>query len=356
MDVNPTMTTITSLTEFFLQSGFQFRIFDMGRRIAPIAADDFSAIEDARLAYPYPLQRQAWIGLLGWPEDNSEKHFIWFLRLPLDESGHIAYAARDDLLRRLIKMADQGLNGADEAALQASMDDNPFGYKPTDERMAVFHAKARKLLGLPPSQYYTQARDYFAAKLGLDQWSQLGLQGIADVTARLEEDENALRLAEIIDTLPDVPFEVLCQCLENEVLDMNLSQSIARRASLELAQPEPHAGQIALCLRALSMSSSPGLRRNLIEQVLLTAIGADIQILVAISGRCWEDLEDELVLHDFLTALANNSEGQEIFNKVLADLFTIPGMRVKIMTALRNPERTNRLSDALGQFFNAIRQ
>lgn len=356
MDVNPAMTTITSLTDFFAQSGFQFRIFDMGRRITAIAADDFQAMENTQQPYPYPLQRQAWISLLGWQGDNSEKHFIWFLRLPLDEAGHIAYAARDDLLRRLVKIADQGLNGADEAALQSSMDDNPFGYKPADERMAVFHAKARKLLGLPASQYYAPARDYFAGQVALDQWNQLGLQGIADVAARLEEDDNARHLAEIIDSLPEVPFEAICQCLENEELDMYLSQAIARRATLNMTQQEPDAGQIALCLRALSMSSSTGMRRNLIEQVLASDVGTDIQILVSISGRCWQDLEDAIVLHDFLTALARNSGGQEVFNKVLSDLFTIPGMRANIMTALRNPQRTDLLSDALGQFFTAIRQ
>jgi len=356
VDVNLSMSTITSLTEFFEQSGFQFRIFDMGRRITPIDIDTFSAIENSQQPYPYPLQQQAWIGLLGWPEDNNEKHFIWFLRLPLDEMGSVAFAARDDLLRRLVKMAEQGLNGADEAALQTSMDDNPFGFKPTDERMSIFHAKAGKLLGLPASQYYAQARDYFTGQLNIDQWSQLGLQGIADVAARLDEDDNALHLAELIDKLPDIPFEAVCQCLEHEALDMYLSQSITRRATQELAQPEPRADQVALCLRALSMSGSPGMRRNLLEQVLASEIGSDIQILVAISGRCWQDLEDEMILHDFLAALASNSGGQDVFNKVLADLFTIPGMRVNIMTALRNPQRADQLSEALGQFFAAIRQ
>lgn len=356
MGDNLSMNRITSLSAFFQQSGFQFRIFDMGRRISAIENKEFRAIEQADLAYPYPMQRQAWIGLLVWPVDDNEKHFVWFLRLPLDETGHISYAARDDLLRRLVKMAEQGLNGGDEMALQASMDDNPFGFKPNDERMATFHAKVRKLLGLTPSKYYEQAHDYFAGKLKLDQWSVVGLQGIADVAARLDEDENALTLAEIIDKLPHVPFEILCQCLENEALDMNLSQAIGQRASRMLTQKEPHAGQIALCLRALAMSQSPGMRRNLMEQILASDIGSDIQILVAISGRCWEDLQDEMILHDFLVALARNSEGQDVFNKVLTDLFTLPGMRVTIMTALRNPQRTDQLSDALGQFFSSIRQ
>ena len=177
MDVKLSMSTITSLSDFFQQSGFQFRIFDMGRRICAIDSDDFRAIENTQLAYPYPMQRQAWIGLLGWPTNDNEKHFIWFLRLPLDETGHIAFAARDDLLRRLVKMADQGLNGSDEEDMQASMGDNPFGYKPTDDRMAVFHAKAHKLLGLAPSQYYEHARDYFAGKVDIEQWSFVGLQG-----------------------------------------------------------------------------------------------------------------------------------------------------------------------------------
>jgi len=221
--------------------------------------------------------------------------------------------------------------------------------------MAVFHAKARKLLGLPPSQYYAAARDYFAGELGLEQWTELGLQGIAEVTARLEEEQNALHLAEIFTQLPQRPFEVVCQCLENERLDMNLSQAIVQRASHLLKEAVPDAAQVSLCLRAMAISSATGMRRNLLEQVLDSSIGTDIQILVAITGRCWEDLTDEMLLHVFLSALAQNSGGQEVFDTLLTDLFTIPGMRVNIMTTLRNPQRSESLSAALGQFFTAIR-
>ena len=107
------MTTITSLLQFFEQSGIRCRIFDMGRRVVTLSKQQFNDFEQGRAAYPYPLQQQAWLGLLCWPGDETERHFIWFLRLPLDETGHVAYAARDDLLSRLAQMAEAGLSGDD---------------------------------------------------------------------------------------------------------------------------------------------------------------------------------------------------------------------------------------------------
>ena len=86
------------------------------------------------------------------------------------------------------------------------------------------------------------------------------------------------------------------------------------------------------------------------------AIAPDINVLVSISGRCWEDLRDETLCRLYLEALAANPEGQEVFNKVVADLFTIPGLREPIMAILRSPDRSDTLAAAIGQFFSALRR
>jgi len=349
-------TTITSLLSFFQQSDIRCRIFDMGRRVVALSKQQFDDFEQGRCPYPYPLQQQAWLGLLCWPGDDTARHFIWFLRLPLDENGHVAYAARDDLLSRLAQMAEAGLSGDDRPEVQKPLEDNPYGFKPTEDRMAVFHAKALASLSLPPSKFYAHARDYFTGQAGFDQWAFVGLQGIADLAARLGEDDNTRAVAEAIPQLPPPPFEALAKCLENEAIPTRISEALAAHISEALVAEPPDAALIALGLRALSSAPAQGLRRELIKQVLASRIASDINILVSISGRSWEDLKDPELCQLYLEALAANPEGQEVFNKVVADLFFIPGLREPIMASLRSPGRSDTLATAIGQFFSALRR
>lgn len=349
-------TTITSLLQFFEQSNIRCRIFDMGRRVVALSKQQFDDFEQGRKPYPYPLQQQAWLGMLCWPGDDTARHFIWFLRLPLDETGHVSYAARDDLLSRLAQMAEAGLSGDDKPEVQKPLEENPYGFKPNEDRMAVFHAKALASLSLPPSKFYEHARDYFAGKAGFDQWAFVGLQGIADVAARLEEDNNASAVAEAIAQLPPPPFEALAKCLENEAIPTQLSEALVVRIEEALKAEQPDAAFIALGLRALSYAPAQGLRCELMKKVLASSIAADINLLVSISGRCWEDLKDKELCQLYLEALADNVEGQEVFNKVVADLFFIPGLREPIMDSLRSPDRSDKLAAAIGQFFSALRR
>jgi len=349
-------TTITSLLSFFEQSNIRCRIFDMGRRVVALSKQQFNDFEQGRKPYPYPLQQQAWLGLLCWPGDDTTRHFIWFLRLPLDETGHVSYVARDDLLSRLAQMAEAGLSGDERPEIQQPLEDNPYGFKPNDERMAVFHAKALASLSLPASKFYEHARDYFVGKTGFDQWAFVGLQGIADVAARLEQDDNTQAVAEAIAQLPAPPFEALAKCLENEAIPTRISEALAARVELALNAEPPDVELIAMALRALSHAPAQGLRQGLLRRVLASPIASDINLLVSISGRCWEDLMESGLRHLYLEALATNPEGQAVFNKVLADLFFIPGLREPIMETLRSPGRSDTLAEAIGQFFSALRR
>ncbi|MBD3670124.1 MAG: DUF3549 family protein [Gammaproteobacteria bacterium] len=350
------MSTITSLLDFFEQSNIRCRIFDMGRRVVPLGKQAFGQFEQGKATYPYPLQNQAWLGLLCWPGDDTARHFIWFLRLPLDETGHVSYAARDDLLSRLAQMAESGLSGDDSEEVQQPLEENPYGFKPTEDRMAVFHAKALKALGLPPSKFYEHARDYFDGKTGFDQWAFVGMQGIADLAARVDEEDNAQCLAKAVPGLPEAPFEALAKCLENEPIPTVLSEAIAAHMNNELNKDAPNPTLLSLGLRALALAPAQGLRRELMQNILKSSLASDINILVAISGRSWEDLLDKDLRKLYLEALANNAEGQAVFNRVLVDLFFIDGMREPIMTSLRDPERSDTLASAIGKFFAALRQ
>jgi hypothetical protein len=87
---------------------------------------------------------------------------------------------------------------------------------------------------------------------------------------------------------------------------------------------------------------------------LAEAYGTDIEILAAISGRCWEDLQDKDICRLFLECLANNTHGQSGFTHLLIDLLAIPGMREPVMQGLRDPNRSIELAQAMGQFFKQL--
>lgn len=78
-------------------------------------------------------------------------------------------------------------------------------------------------------------------------------------------------------------------------------------------------------------------------------------MLSAISGRSWEDLQQQALAAAFLERLAGNREGQPFFDLCLADLLFIPGMRAPLLKALRNPNRSSALSRAVGGFFQSLK-
>ncbi len=334
---------INGISDFLNQAGTQFKIFDMGRRIQEIPKDDFLSFEQGETTYLFPLQQQAWLGFIVWTEDKSAELVIWFLRFPLDASGKMTSGIRDDFVLRLINK-DGKQAEKDEAS-------NPYGYKPKQEQLASFHAKAAKTLGQPASSYYEHARDYFAGKPGFDQWAFVGFQGIADVCARLDESNNSEELAAAIEHIPAQPFEALAQCLEHESLDDNISRPIALLIDKELAKTDCNANYISLCIRALSNTQNHSLLNEQLEKILKTPVGTNPEVIASISGRCWLALQNETIGLLFLEALAHCAEGQEFFNLVIIDLINIPGMQDSIHKAVRSSERSEKLSQAIGELF-----
>ena len=336
-------TTITGITDFLNQAGTQFTVFDMGRRIQTLDADTFLSFEQGEQAYPYPLQQQAWLGIMVWGAKVDEL-VIWFLRFPLDANGHLTSTIRDDFIHRLI-------NKDDKKNDPSSSDSTPYGFKPKQEHMACFHAKAAKILGQAGSRFYSHAQDYFSGKSGFDQWAFVGFQGIADISCRLDEANNARLIAQAIPQLPPLPFEALCQCLEHETIGDEMAQVLGQSLDTELSYEEPNANYISLLLRALSGASDQSLCQQQVLKVLQSPQGTHPEVLASISGRCWLCLKQDEVTRAFLEALAQCPEGQSFFNLVIVDLINIPGMQDCIHQSIRNENRSSTLATAIGELF-----
>ena len=326
------MTQHNTIHDFLKQNGSSFQVFDLGRRIQAVAENIFIDFESAKIPWPWPLQQQAWLGMM-LAQPNLNDMLIWFVRLPLDSRGFLDTKIHADFLQRL---------------QQSSNDDNPYGFKPKPEQMAVFHAKAAALYQTPASRFYVHARDYFSGVPGYDQWAFVGFQGIADIAARLAQDNNAELLAASLPNLPTQPFEALCQCLEHEAITDTLANALLQKLEQLLAQTETDASVISFCLRALSGCS---LATSAVTTVMTHASATHPDVLAAIAGRCWYTLQDDKRMLIYLENLAQCAQGQEFFSAIIADLINVPGMQQPIHQSMRSPQRSLVLGKMIGGMF-----
>ncbi|MDT8385271.1 MAG: DUF3549 family protein [Gammaproteobacteria bacterium] len=373
-----------TLCEFLSQTGAQIQFYDIGRRVVEITHDDMLAIEHQQRPYPQPFLRHAWLGVLfHYDDDNndaeakpaSDSHQIWFLKFPLDEQGLLSQDARNDFLRRIIETLAEQTLAQHNARLAATAgdsakptapdmpEDNPHGFTPRDDRMASFHAKIARKLGLGSSQYYSHAADYFTGRTGFEQWNFVGLQGIADVAARLDEGDNLNTLIKAIPQLPITPFAALCSCLENEAIAPPLSAALRLRLAHDLQHDEAVAATgVAAALRGLSHGQDQQALDDALRATLCSTpasdIGRHVEVLATIAGRAWHRLEQADIARAFLLNLARCDAGQTAFDNIMADLMFIPGLRKPLLDALRRLREDNECSSQeaaiIDRFFQSL--
>ena len=356
-----------TLSEFLQQTGAQMQFYDMGRRLVEIPGADMLAIERQQQAYPQPFLRSAALAVLfSYPDNNaaSNDQQIWFLKFPLDEQGLLQQAARDDFLRRMMeRLAEQALAKHDPESTQNPPDipeDNPHGFTPREDRMACFHARVAKQLGRPASQFYAHAADYFTGSNGFEQWNFVGLQGIADVATRLDENDNLATLIKAIPHLPITPFAALCSCLENETIDPALSAALSARISTALQETDTNiaANTIAAAIRGLSYGNDQQALIAALHSVLDSNSGRNVEVLATIAGRAWQCLEQTDTRRNFLYNLALCDAGQKAFDNIMADLMFMPGLRQPLLDELRDLREADNCTqsqvDRINHFFQSL--
>lgn len=334
-----------TIAELVAKSGAQMRVFDLGRRIEEVPLAGFKAFEQMQKPYPVPYLKHAWLGILSWNPDEPGQHNIWFVKLPLDEQNILQPGPRDAFLQHWLRVAQYP---------DQKHGDAPCSYKPDANRMAYFHALALQTLGQGTTQYYATARAYLSGDIGWDNWQQLGLQGLAEVVARLAEEQNETLLCKALPHLPAVPRNVVLGFLENAAPGQALTSAINDSLS-QVVAGGAEVADLAAFARALSHSVNADQRVLLLQLLLQHPHSRSVELLAALGSRCWRDLQGGLLLA-YLECLAVNEQGISAFNALVADLLALPGMRERFMEVFRSPQRSESLAQAIGQLLSLARQ
>lgn len=331
------MSEHLTLLAFLERSDRRVRVFDMGRRVRELVRAEYLAFENSARPYPLPLQRKAWIALAHAGQDDPHNPVLWFLRLDLDEQGKLVQAGRDYILQRLLEDAAKRIES--HSTIDA-LQDNPFVFKPRDDRLAVLHALLGVALQQPPSRFFTHAMEYFQGEPGWEQWRFVGYQGIADVAVRCTAASDiAAHLTTAIPHLPAEPLDALCQCLEHIRCPAPVAAALLMRLEHLLRDPTAAPDAVAMLLRGLAQAQDHALTQRAVALTLAHPCGHSPETLAAIAGRAWETLTEPGTAMHFLSALAANDQGQTVFEHCLTDLFTLPGMREPLLACLRSPSR-----------------
>ena len=334
------MTEITTLSQFLTTAKTQFQVYELGRRVQHIDMLAFHQIESLVTPYPYPIQGHAQFAIVFWNE--SQQHFIWFLKLPLDEQGLLSPAPRSQFIEMVLTALGQDPTQPLTDEQQDRLANNPFSFKPSQEKLAVFNALVRKQLGLSASIQYEFAVQYLSGQIAASEWQHIGLQGLSDVCVRLGELDHEQQLLASFDNSAIEVQIALCQCLEH----LHLTEALANKlyAKFVAAPPEYQ----AYYLRALASHTE-------LSQQALTHLQQTERLeaneLISIAGRNWTVLKQELSRSIYLEALAR--QPQAFFNQIFADIVAIPSLRNHLLGELRNPNRSVQLSQAIGGLFKA---
>ncbi len=324
------MENIQTLTQLLQNSGCQYQIFDLGRRIMPLENGLFSNVEQSRQPYPFPLQKQAQFSIVYW--NQKRQPWIWFLKFSLDERGLLKQSDIGHFIKYAIEAMGSRLSNRLDPEQQQKLANNPYTFKPTEEKLAVLHSEIRVLLDMSPSQYYEQAQHYFSGSLGWDKWQMVGLQGVTDICARIHQEHNSVMLCKSLPHLPGEPKYALLGALEHIKLPEALADAILDLARNECCKKTPDRFLVSAFVRALSGAVENQLA-VLVAEILSRPALCHQEVLIGIAGRSWQILEDTALAELFLLRLAQTGE-QSLFNHLFADLVMIPGLRVVFLPLL----------------------
>lgn len=344
------MNQISTISEFLLQAGTEYRVFDMGRSIRKLSTQVFLEYENGVKKPAFPRAQHAWFGLLFWNKTLSSQHYIWFIKLPLDEQGQIMPAARNHFLQLIVDALGKQLEHAESK--NGQLPENPYSFIPNQQQLADFNSVSRRFLKLGYSDYYQVALAYFKQS-GVMQWQQVPLQGLSDLVANIDDQDVRQLVTERFSALVEpVKYSVLIS-MENQKVPISLAEEI----SIWLKDHPDNPVYWQNGLRALCQSPCQGLVAQLLEQTFNTELANNGDLLMVVAGRLWPYLGKPELLRKFFEAvsqldMANPDQDMTLFAPIYRDLVQIPDLRDPLHQMLRWSDKSPALTQAVGKLFS----
>lgn len=337
------MQQISSISEFLLQAGTQYRVYDLGRTIRPLDSQQALAIENGSEVAPYPRQNLVWLGLVFWNNTASEQHYLWFIKLPLDENGCVITAHRDQFLATIVEAL--GNNFISDSEGSKELPENPYCFQPTQQQMADFNAIVKYQLGLQSSEKSALCQTYLANP-GIVDWQLLPLQALADIACRIDQTEIASSIVTNIKLYPRPVLFALCASFENQILTTQTTAALSQWLLLEDDPSVRHH-----LLRAISNSQEKANLKSVISTLLNNIQYHADELFIVLAGRQWQLLADLDLIQTFLEKLAAYDSSKALFVAIYSDLVSIPMIRQKVLDVLRTPEKSVELQHAIGRLY-----
>lgn len=166
---------------------------------------------------------------------------------------------------------------------------------------------------------------------------------------RLDQDGNAQALRHRLPEMPSAVLETLCPLLEHVKPGAALQAELEQQLQQSLTGTDSN--RVAALCRALSNITDEAAKQHLVLDVLATPHALEPEVATVIATRCESALMAPKVLQAFLERLTEGKAGQIGFSRILAELMFMPVHRALILQAFRNPERSECLSQAIGEMF-----
>lgn len=348
------MQNIESLSDLFSAVGCHATFYDVGRHITKITPQQVIAFDKKQQVYPYAFRQQAWLAcvLSEQNHSSSDNLVIWFLRLPLDESGCLNLGTRDHFIKSIV---DKIMHKGTEQGLNEALEDNPYAFKPDQDRLANLHAIMARDLKQPASEYYSAVLEYLKKDnlQAEENWSQLGLQGLADLAA---QPDNEAAILTALEHAPEAVVFPLCHALEHHTQSTQIIETVCRI----LQHPTMDAASAAHWIRAISRSEFP----QLLFIPLFTLLGditdcsdEQLELIATLVTKCphWLDQQPQL-LRIILEKLAHRNDAQLGFKQVVNELTQQPQTRASCWSVLRATHASSTLQSATASLLTPTSQ
>ena len=341
-------TNIATISELLKVSGSQYRLYDIGRLVSKLPKALFEKIELNQLPYPTPVQGHACIAIAFWQKQYLQP-YLWLLKLPLDEHGLLNQGARNHLIAIIIDALGADLTQEASKEQEELLKSNPYLFTPAQYKLASLNSKIKVDLKHKPSEHFLPFKSYLSNESAWNNWQEIGVQGITDFIARINQDNNSELLLQALDKLPDEVLSPVCSALENEQYPVALIDAVISLLKNDITQLNSSSNAAQL-LRALA-ANSQHVHVKAVVSLLMQQEHVSVELLITLSGRCWNALTDEKVLMAYFEHLLHSND-LTMFTSIFKDLVTIPSIRPIAFQCIRSEHRSPALAQAIGQLFS----